>query len=329
MKQISLGESHGKQRFSGDIIRTENWSKEDWHAYVLYKIVHANTRNAEGIFFGNNEPDQTHRYKIAHCALLNYIRYSNTSPKEPITPDSMAGDRFDDGTDKGMEDLPNIEGLTVIWKNCNDQVNGYPLDNEDTEDMYHRRFGIGIDVRQYHSGLGSRERQYLVKTFHEEQYEAMVLIGSYSVNSCGLNLHGHCRNVLIFEPGPSTPIEFQAIGRVYRVGQEQTVRVIRLFLQQSWNEWEEGNGLVKELPALMAELTMNIFGANEDPDAEDTVSLGDRDISIKRYVLFDNRLVPAEERPGIEALTTEELLKHISRMIKDQRNFRSKARKQI
>jgi hypothetical protein len=79
----------------------------------------------------------------------------------------------------------------------------------------------------------------------------------------------------------------------------------------------------------MAEPNMNIFGANEDPDADPAVSLGDRDISIKRYVLFDNRLVPAEERPSLNALSMEELLKHISRMLKDQRNFRSKLRKQV
>ncbi|KAH0537331.1 hypothetical protein FGG08_005847 [Glutinoglossum americanum] len=194
---------------------------------------------------------------------------------------------------------------------------------------------FNIDVRQYHSGLNSRERRNLVKDFHEKQYRVMVLIGSYSVNSYGLNLHGHCRNVLIFEPAASGPVEFQAIGRVFRVGQEQIVRVIRLYLQHSWNEWEEGNGLVKELLSLMAELNMNIFGAGEDTDGVDdtgvdaAVSLGDRDISIRRYVLFDNRLGPAEERPELETLTTEQLLKHISRMLKDQRNFRSKDRKQI
>ncbi|KAI9869098.1 MAG: hypothetical protein M1813_002922 [Trichoglossum hirsutum] len=188
---------------------------------------------------------------------------------------------------------------------------------------------LNIDVRQYHSGLSSRDRQHLVKTFHEEQHEVMVLICSYSVNSCGLNLHGRCRNVLIFEPAPSSPVEFQAVGRVYRVGQELTVRVIRLYLQQSWNEWEEGNGLVKELPALMAELNMNIFGANEDSDDDPGVSLGDRDISIRRYVVFDKRIVPAEKRPELDALSPEDLLMQISTMLKNQRNFRSTIGKQI
>ncbi|KAI9773885.1 MAG: hypothetical protein M1840_006111 [Geoglossum simile] len=75
---------------------------------------------------------------------------------------------------------------------------------------------LNIDVQQYHSGLSSRDRQHLVKKFHEEQHEVMVLICSYSVNSCGLNLHGRCRNVLIFEPAPSSPVEFQAVGRVFR-----------------------------------------------------------------------------------------------------------------
>jgi hypothetical protein len=86
---------------------------------------------------------------------------------------------------------------------------------------------------------------------------------------------------------------------------------------------------VKELTALMAELNMNIFGANEDPDTDNTISLGDRDINIKRYVLFDNCLVPVGERPGLEVLIIEELLKHISRILKDQRSLRTKTREQI
>lgn len=157
----------------------------------------------------------------------------------------------------------------------------------------------------------------------------MVLICSYSVNFRRLNLHGRCRNVLIFEPAPSSSVEFQAVGRIYRVGQEQTVRVIRLYLQQSWNEWEEGNGLVKELSALIAELNMNIFDANEDSDDDPGVSLGDRDISIRRYVVFDKRIVPAEKRPELDALSPEDLLMQISTMLKNQRNFRSTIRKQI
>jgi hypothetical protein len=134
---------------------------------------------------------------------------------------------------------------------------------------------------------------------------------------------------MIFEPAPSSPIEFQAVGRVYRVGQQHMVRVLQLYLRDSWNEWEEGNGMVKELLALMAELNMNIFGVEGDPDDEAGISLGDRDIGIRRYVVFDNRLVPAEERPDVDALSPEDLVQTISRMLKDQQNFRSKIRKEI
>jgi len=46
---------------------------------------------------------------------------------------------------------------------------------------------------------------------------------------------------------------------------------------------------VKELPIVIAELNMNIFSAKDDSDGDDSVSLRDRDISIHRYVVFDNR----------------------------------------
>ncbi|KAH0557042.1 hypothetical protein GP486_005170 [Trichoglossum hirsutum] len=188
---------------------------------------------------------------------------------------------------------------------------------------------FGVDVQQYHSGLNDRQRHELVKAFHGHQYRTMVLICCYSISSCGLNLHGYCRNVMLFEPAPSTLIEFQAIGRVYGIGQEHTVRVLRLYLQDSWNEWEESNRLVKELYALMVELDMNIFGVGDDPEEEACISLGDHGTGIRRYVAFDNRLVPAKERPGIDALSPEDLVEVVSRMLKDQRNFRPRVRKEI
>jgi hypothetical protein len=41
MKTINHGEALGKQRFSGDVFYTDNWTKEDWYAYVLFKVVNA------------------------------------------------------------------------------------------------------------------------------------------------------------------------------------------------------------------------------------------------------------------------------------------------
>jgi hypothetical protein len=66
--------------------------------------------------------------------------------------------------------------------------------------------------------------------------------------------------------------------------------------------------MVKELPALMAELNMNIFGVEDDPNDEAGISLRDRDIGICHYIVFDNRLVPAKERPDVDALLPEDLV---------------------
>jgi len=48
---------------------------------------------------------------LANCTLLNYIRYVNTCPQNPIIPDFVAGK---DSDDRGMENISSTEELTVI-----------------------------------------------------------------------------------------------------------------------------------------------------------------------------------------------------------------------
>lgn len=54
-EQIDIGEAHGRRRYSRDIIRPQEascpWDGKDWLAWLLYKLVDVNTKDADGVFY--------------------------------------------------------------------------------------------------------------------------------------------------------------------------------------------------------------------------------------------------------------------------------------
>jgi hypothetical protein len=73
-----------------------------------------NSHNKAGLFFKKRELlDPTPHYRIASYALLNYIRYTNTPPRNPIIPDSTSSHPGGDAED-GIDDISNMEGVTVV-----------------------------------------------------------------------------------------------------------------------------------------------------------------------------------------------------------------------
>lgn len=170
---------------------------------------------------------------------------------------------------------------------------------------------LDIDVRAYAATLKATERENLADSFHSHPDGCQVIICSYLVSPYGLNLHGHCRNVLFFEPPPNASMEQQVIGRVKRVGQRRCIRIIRLSVKNSFNDCQNANLIVKALPSLMAELNLDIWGKEED----DEVVLGD-------YVIHKAELVPANHPSvlglGLAVLEPDELLIQIQRQLLGQ-----------
>ncbi|KAI9777953.1 MAG: hypothetical protein M1839_008488 [Geoglossum umbratile] len=186
---------------------------------------------------------------------------------------------------------------------------------------------VEVDVRSIYGGMSMNSRQNIIDAFHTDRSSPMVLICTYMINSCGLNLHGHCRNVLLFSPAPSQPVEQQAIGRCRRIGQTMPQRVWRLFLRQSWDEWAEGNALVKLLPTFMAEMNSKLFAGSSDGVDEEIV-LMDKFASIRRFVLVDNELEFGDDSMD-RPLTPEEIAKELVKVLHGQGSVRKKERKAI
>ncbi|KAI9862509.1 MAG: hypothetical protein M1813_004361 [Trichoglossum hirsutum] len=123
---------------------------------------------------------------------------------------------------------------------------------------------------------------------------------------------------------PSQPVGQQAIGRCRRIGQTKTQRVWRLYLRESWDEWAEGNALVKLLPSLMAEMNDSVFF---DDEPEQTINM-DKFASIKRLILVDNELEFGDESVT-NPLTPEEIAKELVKILNRQGSVRRKERSSI
>jgi hypothetical protein len=200
---------------------------------------------------------------------------------------------------------------------------GAPLEQKLLEDFL---LPFHIDVQSIHSGMSTKRRQVVVDLFHNDENSPAVLICTYLINSFGLNLHGNCRNTLLFSPAPSQPVEQQAIGRIRRIGQRFPQRVWRLYLRQSWDEWVEGNALVKFLPMLMADMS-NTMSTTGDNNSEEVVDI-DKFTSVRRFILVDNVLEFGDESTE-SPLAPEDIAKEIAKVLSGQGSIRKKIRRAI
>jgi hypothetical protein len=147
---------------------------------------------------------------------------------------------------------------------------------------------LKIPTQVYHAGLTHKEKDELRKAFNEND-KPLVMIGSYAVTSCGLNLHKRCHWGVFLDPPPSKPIGDQAGARIHRVGQDHPVQLITLTTKNSFNERQILNNLRKAIPGLLASLNQNLFGV-------DIIGVADKDSQLKpdlgQWVKFQGRWLP-------------------------------------
>ncbi len=115
---------------------------------------------------------------------------------------------------------------------------------------------LNINAAAYHAH--AEDRLQLATEFRSPD-RIRELVCSYQLNSCGMNLHGNCRNVILLEPAQSWAVETQAVGRARRIGQTQNVRVERFYVKDSWNSRQAAQSRMKALPGIMTDLNRQIF----------------------------------------------------------------------
>ncbi|KIW14655.1 hypothetical protein PV08_07439 [Exophiala spinifera] len=113
----------------------------------------------------------------------------------------------------------------------------------------------------YHAQLTGDQKGNLQHLFNRED-EPMVLIGSYVITSCGLNLQHRCHHVAFLDPPPSKATGEQAVARVHRVGQAEIVDAITFSTNKTFNDRQFLNNIRKAMPGLLASLNKRLFGRN-------------------------------------------------------------------
>ncbi|TGJ87005.1 hypothetical protein E0Z10_g1754 [Xylaria hypoxylon] len=112
---------------------------------------------------------------------------------------------------------------------------------------------LGFECRCMHAQLSFDERQKLVDSFNSSDDDScQILIQLYTVGFAGTNLHKSCSRVLVASQSHSLQVQWQAIYRVIRVGQNSDVTVHRLKLKNSYHAFRESRQIEKILPELGA-----------------------------------------------------------------------------
>ncbi|EZF35706.1 hypothetical protein H109_04009 [Trichophyton interdigitale MR816] len=149
---------------------------------------------------------------------------------------------------------------------------------------------LDLDAHSYRAGLNVQDRQILADTFHRSPDKCYILITSFWVCCTGLNLQGHCRNLVFWDSAPIS-VEQQALGRLKRVGATKTIRLFRLYVENTFSTVQNMKYINKAIPGLMAQLNMEVFGNNND---DGPVCLGD-------WVVHEGQLVRAND-PSVAGL---------------------------
>ena len=166
---------------------------------------------------------------------------------------------------------------------------------------------IGIDARSYHAHLTGIERQELARLFHTTTDECMILICSYQMAVCGLNLQGNCRNSFEFDPPINKALQTQALGRINRVGQRHYVRAIRPSVNRSFDTLIANKAIMKSLEGLATELNLEIWGTEEDEEEEEEDS--EQPVKIRevgQFVLCEGDF-KREDDPAVQGKEYEPL----------------------
>jgi hypothetical protein len=155
----------------------------------------------------------------------------------------------------------------------------------------------------YGQDLSESVREEIFQDFHLNANGFKILIASFMVSPSGLDLHGHCRNIIEYDPAPDEATRIQIFGRVQHDGQKRWIRHIILIAEGSFDDKRVAVAMLQNLPGLLTQLNLEVWGGGGDREKE---------IALGNWVLHDGRLRKEDDIVvqglGLEPLSPKELL---------------------
>lgn len=122
---------------------------------------------------------------------------------------------------------------------------------------------LGLRYVTIAAGSSMNDRTEAATNFNDPRSDCTVLLTTYNLGGLGLNLHTECSRVVLMEPSLNFNAEFQAIGRVHRLGQREPQKVWHLFQDHTISRWIMWNSQRKILPQIAAQSQQVITPALE------------------------------------------------------------------
>ncbi|KAF4494608.1 hypothetical protein FAGAP_9261 [Fusarium agapanthi] len=98
---------------------------------------------------------------------------------------------------------------------------------------------INVKALNIRSSHNSDQRSHLVRQFNDPESQVDVLVSSFQLDGFGMNLQGACRHGIVVEYPKNLPTMLHGFGRLWRIGQEYKVYWDVLYLEDSFDGWNE------------------------------------------------------------------------------------------
>nr|RBQ99827.1 hypothetical protein FVER53263_09362 [Fusarium verticillioides] len=112
---------------------------------------------------------------------------------------------------------------------------------------------IGVTTLNIRSSNKPRRRAEIVSKFNDPDEKIDALVVSFQLDGFGMNLQGACHHGIVVEYPDNIPTLLHGFGRLWRIGQKREVHWDVLYMENSFDGWDETWMVSKYADILAAE----------------------------------------------------------------------------
>ena len=145
---------------------------------------------------------------------------------------------------------------------------------------------VGFKTCSVRAAHKREDRETMRRQFNDPDHEVQIMLTSIRVSSSSVNLHHACADVVFVDVPPNASEMFQAIGRVFRLGQVRMGRIVILTLDQTYDGTLQCRAASKMIGNIAAQSKITVSQTDLDearPLTPDTQTMSDED--LKNFVL--------------------------------------------